>query len=81
MAEKCLCVCVYEVGAGEQFSGGFDEQRDWPQNKARVLALCLSPTPFVSPFAESKRSSRPPFFLFLHARKYSVSNYYDLMNF
>ena len=59
-----VCVRVCEVGAGEQISCGFDEQRDWPQNKARVLALCLSPSPFILRPAESKRSSRPPFFFF-----------------
>ena len=59
-----VCVRVCEVGAGEQISCGFDEQRDWPQNKARVLALCLSPSSFILRPAESKRSSRPPFFFF-----------------
>lgn len=65
MAE-CLsvCVCVCEVGAGEQISRGLDEQRDWPQNKAHVLALCLSPSPFILRPYESKRSFRPLFSFF-----------------
>lgn len=62
-----MCVCggavgVCKVGMGEQISRGLDEQSDWPQNKARVLALCLSPSPFILRPAEAKRSSRPPFF-------------------
>ncbi len=63
----CVFVCMCEVGAGEQISRGFDEQRDRPQNKAHVLALCLSPSSFILRPAESKRSSGPPFFDFFIA--------------
>lgn len=43
----CVCACVCEVGADEQITHGFDEQRDCPQNKACVKSLRLSPSLFI----------------------------------
>ena len=77
----CACVCVSAcmrarvfvrvVGAGEQITLGFDEQRDCPQNKACVKAWCLSPSLFILRLVESKMILQASSFLFFFPLSFS----------
>lgn len=60
----CVCESISEMGVHEQISRGLDEQRERPQNKARVLALRLH---LLDSFWGQTNQNDPPglFFSFL----------------